>query len=919
MAVVGEAHILVRALTTGFADDLRQQLKGINGSVVNDGRRSGESLGSAFNRGFNRSAGNIFGKVSEGLKSMVPEAEGARLQFRSLVRVTYTLGTALTVLVGGIASLVGGLVTLIAALGRALPAVAGIATAFIQMRLAISFAQFALKGIGAAVSAATQQNRGLKKSIAEINEEFQQLQFRAEEAALSENRAALNLEAALENLRRTADLPPNSAARRDAQLSYEEAELAYRRAKDRTKDLNEELAKGPEALADSAGNDPYEGLTESQKKFAQFLVGLRPKLDVLREAVASGFLPLLQTQIQDLVDFYFPDLEDAFKRIGVALGVGSGNMFDNFLEESTKAEVNLFFDNLEKNIPLIGEIFGELGEVLLKVFNDADGIGTKFLEFIRDTLVGWNEELDKFGLADTFDNAFNVGSRLFGIIGDTVNGLGDFFRLLDGEGGAIDILLTYLEGAAEGFAALGDEGNPAGKELSETYKGLAANFGPIMTFIGLLVDSLLKLGANPAIGEFFDKLNTPANAANWDAIFEAFANAGPALGNLIVTLGELFAAFADEGSPTVFFETLSALIKPIAAFFGSDEVKPFIDDIARMFAFITAATFVFEQIKFVLFAIIGNVILFFHILSKVPGAFTTIKTVVGGLGKAIGGVFGFLGNTLKIIVGGFTQAVIAVARTLVVIIKDIVIGILTVLRSIVSGALSLFARIGAVFVNGFIYVRAFLGAFFPWVLGAATALFRGIGVLFRFLGGPWGILIGLLITGLTFFFTKTETGKKVWGGFVNFVSGLLKNLGDFFGTIFDNITQGWENMVNFFKSLNPLDAIKKVGEGIGDWFSGLFGQNRSGISIPGLAEGGTVMPRAGGTIVRVAEAGRPERVEPLDDRGLSRRDYAMMTALSGSRGGGINITVNPSPGMDERELASIVSRRISHEIRKGAI
>ena len=918
MAVVGEAHILVRALTTGFADDLKKQLKGISGSVVNDGRRSGESLGSAFNRGFNRSAGNIFGKVSEGLKSMAPEAESARLQFRSLVRTSYTLGTALTVLVGGVSALVGGLVTLVAALGRALPAVAGMATAFIQMRLAISFAQFALRGIGAAVSAATQQNQGLSQSIAEINEEFQQLQFRAEEAALSESRAALNLESALENLRRTADLPPNSAARREAQLAYDEAELAYRRAKDRTKDLNEEVAKGPQALADGAGNDPYAGLTESQKVFAQFLVGLRPKLDVLREAVASGFLPVLQTQIQELVDFYFPDLEDAFKRIGVALGVGSGNMFDNFLEESTKAEVNLFFDNLEKNIPLIGEIFGELGEVLLKVFNDADGIGTKFLEFIRDTLVGWNEELDKFGLEGTFENAFGIGSRLFGIIGDTVNGLGDFFKLLDGEGGAIDILLTYLEGAAEGFAALGDEGNPAGEKLSETFKGLATNFGPVMTFIGLLLDSFLKLGANPSIKEFFDKLNTPTNAANWDKIFESFANAGPALGDLLVAIGELFAAFADEGAPTTFFTTLTELIKPIAAFFGSEQVKPFIDDIARLFAFITAVTFVFEQIKFVLLAILGNVILFFGILSKVPGKFDLIKKAAGGIGKALVEIAKFLGNIIKIIVGLFVQAIVAVARTLVVIIKDIASGILTVIRSIGSGVVSLLSRIGAVFVNGFIYVRAFLGTFFPWVLKAATVLFKGIGILFRFLGGPWGILIGLLITGLTWFFTKTETGKKVWEGFINFVSGLLKGFGDFFTTIFDNISQGWEDMVNFFKSLNPLDTIKKVGEGIGDWFSGLFGQNRSGISIPDLAEGGTVMPRAGGTIVRVAEAGRPERVEPLDDRGLSRRDYAMITALSGGKGG-ISITVNPSPGMDERELASAVSRQLSQEIRKGAI
>jgi hypothetical protein len=32
----------------------------------------------------------------------------------------------------------------------------------------------------------------------------------------------------------------------------------------------------------------------------------------------------------------------------------------------------------------------------------------------------------------------------------------------------------------------------------------------------------------------------------------------------------------------------------------------------------------------------------------------------------------------------------------------------------------------------------------------------------------------------------------------------------------------------------------------------------------------------------------------------------------------INVTINASPGMDERELANMVSRKIAFEVRKGA-
>jgi hypothetical protein len=83
-----------------------------------------------------------------------------------------------------------------------------------------------------------------------------------------------------------------------------------------------------------------------------------------------------------------------------------------------------------------------------------------------------------------------------------------------------------------------------------------------------------------------------------------------------------------------------------------------------------------------------------------------------------------------------------------------------------------------------------------------------------------------------------------------------------------------------------------------------------------MAMGGTVYPSEGGTIVRVAEAGRPERIEPLDSNGLSERDKALVSQLSG--GGGSTINVYPSAGMDERALATEVSRQLAFQIRRGS-
>ena len=86
-----------------------------------------------------------------------------------------------------------------------------------------------------------------------------------------------------------------------------------------------------------------------------------------------------------------------------------------------------------------------------------------------------------------------------------------------------------------------------------------------------------------------------------------------------------------------------------------------------------------------------------------------------------------------------------------------------------------------------------------------------------------------------------------------------------------------------------------------------------------LAMGGIIPATPGGMLARIGEAGRAERVEPLDPDGLSKRDKAMIQMLSSGAGGGMTINVYPSPGMNETELADIVSRKIAFAMRKGAI
>ena len=175
---------------------------------------------------------------------------------------------------------------------------------------------------------------------------------------------------------------------------------------------------------------------------------------------------------------------------------------------------------------------------------------------------------------------------------------------------------------------------------------------------------------------------------------------------------------------------------------------------------------------------------------------------------------------------------------------------------------------------------------------------------------------------------------------------------DWLGELWDDYwalqQQEWNKMVDFVKSIPG--RLKDVGKSMWNWLKDTFkdalnwvidrwnnwklevripdnwmtrglGLNGRGFTIetpniPRLAMGGIVSPRSGGTLAMIAEAGRPERVEPLDPDGLSKRDKAMIARLSG---GGATINVYPSPGMDERELAEMVSRKLAYQMRKGSV
>ena len=318
MPVVGEAHIMVRALTTRVAKDIKDGFDGIDGATAT---KAGETIGQRLRDGFSKStSGNWAGKWADGLRAVAPGAEAARDQMNQLIKQGYKFSAIGTLLVGSIGTIIGALGALIGAAGGAAAAFTAIIGTMVSLKVGMAVAKFALKGVGEAVGAATQAQTGYNDALAEARKQLKQLKFDAEAAALAEEGAALSLEKAIENLNMTADLPPNSQARRAAVLAYKEADLAYRRAQERNKEAQKEAKKTLSELAKGSKQDPFAGLTKTQKKFAKFLVTLQPIFKKLRESVAKGFLGPLQKGLDDFIKSgTFTELKNGIIDVGAAL------------------------------------------------------------------------------------------------------------------------------------------------------------------------------------------------------------------------------------------------------------------------------------------------------------------------------------------------------------------------------------------------------------------------------------------------------------------------------------------------------------------------------------------------------------------------------------------------------------------------
>jgi hypothetical protein len=658
MAIVGEAHVLVKAITTDVERDIKRAFQGINGAAAES---AGSELGSSFSRGLRRNLNsNVFSRIADGIAEMVPEAERARESFQKMVRTGYFVGTGLSVLLGAISSLIGGLTALVGAAGAAAAGLIAVAGAAVALRVGFGIAGYALRGISQAVAAATQANGGYSKSLKEIA-------FDAEEAALSVDRAAINLENAREAVLRTQDLPAGSRVRREAELAYKEAELAYRRA---------QAAKKAGATGQPGVADPYAGLTPSQKQFAKYLASLKPILDNLKEATAKGFLPILEDQMRRLINAgVLTILEKQFYNIGVGMGEMSKSFTDIILARKTLESLDDLLFRISQQLPPIGTVFGNLLDGFINSLRLADPATRNFIKYLEKksgkfadffTVKG---DVEDSPIGKFFLDAEKMLERFLGIFGNVFKTLQNIIAVNFGPGSGGEMLVTWLEEVTTGWANMGKtvsgKVDPAFRNF---FIGASRNTIKILESVGALVKEFIKLGDMPEIGETFDILK--AGAPLLGEMIRAGIEAGPAFARFLVSITRVFKALADSEGPTVFFDTLADITNAMADILSNETVQKILKLAGKFLAWglaIGTVTKVFKFMYFVMFgglqnifSLLGRVIQRYKLLTGVSAGATAAGATGAGAAGA-GGIRGFFSGILK--EGGKAEALLIRLQT----------------------------------------------------------------------------------------------------------------------------------------------------------------------------------------------------------------------------------------------------------------
>jgi phage-related protein len=329
----------------------------------------------------------------------------------------------------------------------------------------------------------------------------------------------------------------------------------------------------------------------------------------------------------------------------------------------------------------------------------------------------------------------------------------------------------------------------------------------------------------------------------------------------------------------------------------------------------------------------------------IQGIWNVIQTVFGGIVSFIEGVLNvlyqiwirvwpILALPIRILYGviififqalwGFIQPIIeTIVGWVVGRWNDMVNGVTAFLQLLWIGIQNIWNAVWG-------FIQTVVGAIVDWVVGRWNDLVSGVTAYLQLLwiglqniwNAIWGFIqpiiqaiVGFVVDRWNNLVANVSAAMSwiwgiitgIWNSVVGFLQGAMNRIGGIIGGVWDFLGGVGRAALDGIKAaVNVvIDAVNTVIHGLNwaiDLANKLPGPDIPRIpDIPRLARGGTVAAVNGGTLALLGEAGRSERVEPLDPSGLSDRDRALIKELSGG-GQGTEVHVY----LGTRELTELV-------------
>lgn len=284
------------------------------------------------------------------------------------------------------------------------------------------------------------------------------------------------------------------------------------------------------------------------------------------------------------------------------------------------------------------------------------------------------------------------------------------------------------------------------------------------------------------------------------------------------------------------------------------------------------------------------------VLPVVAGALTQVAmTIAGALSTVLPVIVGVLGQVVGLFANLAAQ-VIPMILPVIVLLADVFGQLLVAVMPIVSTLISALMPILQAIIP---VVVSLLGAFMPLITALVTALAPILTVVAQILAAVLQPILSVVIgivqaLGAVITWLVQNVIAPFFQGVVvpivqnvgNAFKDAFGGLGSFFEGIWRGIQNGFKGFINFI--IDGINGFIGNLNGAGNFLSDITGGTISFSvpKIPRLAEGATVLPRRGGTLAVLAEAGRAESVV---DTGLMNRALEQGLAGGGSGEATFNI------------------------------